>query len=430
MTSMNVERSQSLFNRARQIMPGGVNSPVRAFAGVGGTPRFMSKGQGAYLWDADGNQYIDMVMSWGPLIHGHAFPPILAAITEAAAQGTSFGASTEREVILAESIKRMIPSMEMMRFVSSGTEATMSAIRLARAFTQRDLIVKFAGNYHGHADMLLAQAGSGVLTLGLPASPGVPEASARSTLVLPYNDVPSLEHTFTNFGTEIAAVIVEPIAGNMGVVPPESGFLAAIRRLTERSGALFIADEVITGFRVGVGGAQQELDFIPDLTTLGKIIGGGLPVGVFGGRRDILEHVAPSGPVYQAGTLSGNPLAMAAGLAALQPLEDPDFYLRLSATTQHLAESLREMGQRAGLPIRVNAVTGMLTVFFTEQTVANLESAQTSDTERYACFFHAMLDQGVYLPPSQFEAWMVSPVHTPMILDRLLSAAWASMQIR
>jgi len=415
-------RSSELFERARRLMPGGVNSPVRAFAAVGGTPRFMARGAGCCLWDVDGAEYLDFVMSWGPLIHGHAFPLVLRAIEEAAAAGTSFGAPTEREVVLAETVIGAVPSIEMVRFVSSGTEATMSAIRLARGYTGRDRIIKFAGNYHGHADSLLAQAGSGSLTLGVPSGPGVPEAAARDTIVLPYNDVAALERAFEEV-EDIAAVIVEPIAGNMGVVPPTPGFLEAIRRLTSQSGALFICDEVITGFRLSLGGAQAVLDLDPDLTTLGKIIGGGLPVGAYGGRGDVMEHVAPVGPVYQAGTLSGNPLAMAAGSASLAPLRDPDFYDRLGRLTRRLADGLRAAARLAGAPVTVNDCTGMLTVFFTGEPVRTLEDAQRSDTALYAQFFRRMLAQGIYLPPSQFEAWMLSAAHSEEAIDRAIDAA-------
>ena len=420
--------STELFARARAVLPGGVNSPVRAFVAVGGTPRFMARGAGPYLWDVDGDMYVDYVMSWGPLIHGHAFEPIVRAIGKATAAGASFGAPTEREVVLAERVVAAVPSLEMVRFVSSGTEATMSAIRLARAATGRDLIVKFAGSYHGHADMLLAEAGSGSLTLGIPSSPGVPESVARSTVVAPYNDAPALERIFEERGREIAAVIVEPIAANMGVVPAVPGFLEAIRGLTAEAGALFICDEVITGFRVALGGAQEVLQLDPDITTLGKILGGGLPVGAYGGRRAIMEQVAPAGPVYQAGTLSGNPVTMAAGLASIEALGDPEFYRRLSDATRRLATSLEDMARRAGVPATVNACTGMLTLFFAPGPVRSLDQARASDTGRYARFFHVMLERGVYLPPSQFEAWMLSSAHSSVVIERTLGAAWEAFQ--
>lgn len=416
-------RSTELFARAVTVMPGGVNSPVRAFTAVGDAPRFMARGAGCRIWDADGNEYLDYVMSWGPLIHGHAFGPVVEAVAGAAASGTSFGAPTEREVLLAELVRDAVPSIEMVRFVSSGTEATMSAVRLARGYTGRDLIVKFAGNYHGHADMLLARAGSGSLTLGVPSSPGVPDGAARSTLVAPYNDIEALEALFSLHGNEIAAVIVEPIAGNMGVVEPDLDFLQAIRRTTTEYGALFIDDEVITGFRVALGGAQSWLGFEPDITTLGKIIGGGLPVGAYGGSRQIMEHMAPVGPIYQAGTLAGNPLAMAAGLASLQPLREPDFYQQLNRVTSRLKDGLEAAAARVGMAVTVNAVPGMLTVFFAPGQVRDLAGAETADTKMYARFFHAMLSRGVYLPPSQFEAWMVSSEHSIEVVDETLDVA-------
>ena len=421
-----VARSSQLFERARTVIPGGVNSPVRAFAAVGGVPRFMTRGLGCRIWDEDGNEYLDFVMSWGPLIHGHAFPPVIDALADAAADGTSFGAPTRREILLAERVVAAVPSMETVRFVSSGTEATMSAVRLARAVTGRDTIVKFAGNYHGHADMLLANAGSGSLTLGVPSSPGVPDGAAQSTLVVPYNDVDVLQTLFLERGCEIAAVIVEPIAGNMGVVAPAPGFLECIRRMTEDSDALFICDEVITGFRVRLGGAQELFGFDPDITTLGKIVGGGLPVGAYGGSRALMEHIAPAGPVYQAGTLSGNPLAMAAGLASIEPLEDRQFYARLEALTSHLKRGLEDAAEDAGARVTVNAVPGMLTVFFTPEPVRNLADAQKADVAAYATFFHAMLERGIYLPPSQFEAWMLSSSHDGSVLDEAIDAARAA----
>lgn len=423
-----IERSRALFARASKVLPGGVSSPVRAFSVVGGDPRFIARASGPYLWDVDGNRYTDFVMSWGPLIHGHTFAPVVEAIESAAAYGTSYGAPTESEVILAETLVNAIPSLEMVRFVSSGTEATMSAIRLARAYTGRDAIVKFAGNYHGHADSLLARAGSGSLTLGVPTSPGVPGGAAASTVVAEYNNIPELERLVAERGAEIAAVIVEPVAGNMGVVAPDPGFLQAIRRLTAESGALFLCDEVITGFRIAYGGAQSRYEITPDLTTLGKIVGAGLPVGVYGGRAEIMAQVAPAGPVYQAGTLSGNPLAMAAGIASLRPLREPRFYDHLDALTRQLASGLRRAAAQAGMAATVNAVTGMLTLFFAPGPVASLADAETANTKQFGRFFHAMLDRGVYLPPSQFEAWMLSSAHTPEIIERTVAIAADAME--
>jgi len=396
---------------------------VRAFAAVGGTPLFIERGDGAYIWDVDGNRYLDFVMSWGPLIHGHAFPPVVEQIQHAAARGTSFGAPTEQEVVLASIVTDALPSVEMVRFVSSGTEAAMSAIRLARGYTGRDLIVKFAGNYHGHADSLLARAGSGSLTLGVPTSPGVPDDAARTTLVATYNDVGGLEDLFARFGDRIAGVIVEPIAGNMGVIPPIRGFLESIQHLCAASGALFICDEVITGFRVAYGGAQSIFGVQPDLTVLGKIVGGGLPVGAYAGRRSIMERVSPSGPVYQAGTLSGNPLAMAAGIASIESLRRGNVYAELAQHTAALAAGLRAQALAAGIPVAVNAVTGMLTLFFSDEPVESLAQAEASSTDRYARFFHAMLDRGVYLPPSQFEAWMLSTCHGEPEIENAVKAA-------
>jgi glutamate-1-semialdehyde 2,1-aminomutase len=381
------------------------------------------------MWDVDDNEYIDFVMSWGPLIHGHAYAPVIDALNQAAASGTSFGAPTEREVLMSELVIEAVPSIEMVRFVNSGTEATMSAVRLARGVTGRDLIVKFAGNYHGHADMLLARAGSGSLTLGIPSSPGVPKGAAESTIVAPYNDVVALEAIFDVRGDEIAAVIVEPIAGNMGVVVPDGRFLHAIRRLTAKFDAVFICDEVITGFRVHFGGAQSLLGFDPDITTLGKIIGGGLPVGAYGGSRAIMEHVAPVGPIYQAGTLAGNPLAMAAGLASLAPLRDPEFHTRLTWMTDALKTGLEQAAESAGAPVCVNAAPGMLTVFFTPHPVRDLAGAEVSDARMYARFFHAMLERGIYLPPSQFEAWMLSAAHGEVEVEAAVQAAAESFAI-
>lgn len=416
-------RSEALYLAACRLMPGGVNSPVRAFAAVGGTPRFIERASGPYLWDVDGSRYVDYVMSWGPLINGHAFPPVIDAIRNVASKGTSFGAPSELEVRLADRIVRALPSVEMVRFVSSGTEAAMSAIRLARAFTGRDIILKFAGNYHGHADALLAQAGSGSLTLGVPTSPGVPAAAAASTSIAPYNDMPALSAVFERHGRDLAAVIVEPIAGNMGVVPPAPGFLEAIREGADSCGALVIFDEVITGFRVGPGGAQAVYGVMPDLTVLGKIIGGGLPVGAYGGRSDIMSQISPAGPVYQAGTLSGNPLAMAAGLANLGPLDDSRFHADLASRTHRLAAGLQQAARDNDVSFHVNACTGMLTAFFRAGPVSALADAQASDTRSYARFFQAMLDRGFYLPPSQFEAWMISAAHSDDVIEETIAAA-------
>jgi glutamate-1-semialdehyde 2,1-aminomutase len=420
--------SNELFARARGLIPGGVNSPVRAFAAVGATPRFIERGEGPYLVDVDGNRYIDYVMSWGPLIHGHAFPPVVEAIERTARLGTSFGAPSPLEVELAAAVTSAMPSVELIRFVSSGTEAAMSAIRVARAFTGRDLIVKFAGNYHGHSDMLLVDAGSGGLTLGIPSSPGVPAGATATTIVASYNDVAALEAIFGAHGRQIAAVIVEPIAGNMGVVVPDLGFLEAARRLTANAGGLLIADEVITGFRVAHGGAQALFDLQPDLTVLGKIIGGGLPVGAYGGREDIMRLVAPDGPVYQAGTLSGNPLAMAAGLAGLAPLNSPAFYERLSEATNRLAEGLAAVAGDANIRLTINRVTGLLTAFFSGGPVRTVTDAKASDAQAFAHFHAAMLRRGVYLPPSQYEAWMISSAHADEIIDQTLAAAADSLR--
>ncbi|EKP94897.1 glutamate-1-semialdehyde 2,1-aminomutase [Thermaerobacter subterraneus] len=415
-------RSRELWERARQLLPGGVSSPVRAFAAVGGTPRFIDRAKGPYVTDVDGIRYVDYVMAWGPLILGHAHPAVVQAVQRQAEQGTAYGAPTEVELALAEAITAAMPSMERVRFVNSGTEAAMSALRLARAFTGRDKIVKFAGCYHGHADSLLVEAGSGVLTLGLPGSPGVTAGAAADTWVLPYNDVAAVEELFARHGEEIAAVIVEPIAGNMGVVPPDPGFLPALRRLTREAGALLIFDEVITGFRVGLGGAQGLLGIVPDLTCLGKIIGGGLPVGAYGGRADIMERVAPAGPVYQAGTLSGNPLAMAAGLATLEVVSQPGTYERLERQAARLAEGLLAEARAQDVPYCVQRVGSMWTGFFHPGPLRNLEEVRRSDTAFYARYFHGMLREGVYLPPSAFEAAFVSLAHTDQDIEFTVEA--------
>ena len=420
---MKLDISQQLFERAQLSIPGGVNSPVRAWRGVGGSPRFIACGEGAHIFDADCNEYIDYIGSWGPLLLGHRHPEILDALQHALTLGTSFGAPTEQEIEMAETIRAMVPSMEMVRLVSSGTEATMSALRVARGFTNRDLTVKFEGCYHGHVDSLLVKAGSGVATLGLPDSPGVPKAFSDTTIAIPYNNVPALEETFRVHGTQIAAIIVEPVCGNMGCIPPDAGFLEALRRITQEYESLLIFDEVMTGFRVSSGGAQHLYNIKPDLTTLGKVIGGGLPIAAYGGRRDIMTYIAPSGPIYQAGTLSGNPLAVAAGLAMLRHIQaHPELYDRLNHVTGRLAACAPES-------ITVNRVGSMMTWFFTAANVNDYDSAKLSDTKRFAKFFHAMLDRGIYLPPSQFEAFFVSAAHTDADIERTLDAAKESFEI-
>jgi len=398
--------SEKLFARAQKHIPGGVNSPVRAFRGVGGAPLFIARGKGSRIYDVDGNQYIDYIGSWGPLLLGHAHPEILSAVSEALASGTSFGAPTEREIELAELIAQLVPSIEMVRLVNSGTEATMSAIRVARGFTGRDLIVKFEGCYHGHVDSLLVKAGSGVATLGLPDSPGVPKSFSDTTVALPFNSPEALDEAFRTHGDRIAAAIVEPVVGNMGCVPPAPGFLKKLRDVTSQHGALLILDEVMTGFRVALGGAQQLYGIRPDLTTLGKVIGGGLPIGAYGGRADIMSRVAPAGPIYQAGTLSGNPLAVAAGLAMLRHLEaHPETYQQLDAHTATVCAA-------APKGTTVNRVGAMFTIFFTGTPVTDYASAKKSDTKRFADFHRHLLEHGIYFPPSQFEAAFLSAAHT------------------
>jgi len=417
---MKISRSEDLFRRAVEKIPGGVNSPVRAFRSVGGQPVFIARGQGSHIWDADGNEYIDYVGSWGPLLLGHRHPEILAALEEALARGTSFGAPTEQEIELADAICDAVPSIEMVRLVNSGTEATMSAIRVARGFTGRDLIVKFEGCYHGHVDSLLVKAGSGMATLGIADTQGVPKAFCDTTIALPFNSPDALEQAFQAFGDRIAAVIVEPVVGNMGCVPPQPGYLQLLRAVTERYGALLILDEVMTGFRVAFRGAQQLYNVKPDLTTLGKVIGGGLPVGAYGGRKDIMSKVAPAGPVYQAGTLSGNPLAVAAGLAMLRHLKaHPEIYARLEANAAALCAA-------APPDVTVNRVGSMFTFFFSNQPVTDWESARLCDTARFGRFFRHMLAQGVYLAPSQFEAAFVSAAHTDDDIRRTIAAAQAA----
>jgi glutamate-1-semialdehyde 2,1-aminomutase len=416
------ERSRAVFEAALALMPGGVNSPVRSFRGVGGDPVVFASGSGSRLRDIDGNEYIDYCGSWGPLILGHAHPAVVEAVADAAARGLTFGAATEAEAELAALVCASVPSIEMVRFVSSGTEATMSALRTARAFCGRDKVLKFEGCYHGHADGLLVQAGSGVATLSLPDSAGVPASYARETLVAPYNDIAAVEALFRDHGAELAAVIIEPVAANMGVVPPAPGFLESLRRLCDQSGALLIFDEVITGFRAAIGGYQAVCGVVPDITCLGKIVGGGLPVGAYGGRRDVMSLVAPLGPVYQAGTLSGNPLAMAAGITTLKALAEPGFYDSLAAKTAWLADGIRQAAVRAGVPVQVQSLASMFTVFFAGAPVTDYASARRCDTARYGRFFHALLDAGVYLPPSQFEAAFVSAAHSDADLETTLAA--------
>jgi glutamate-1-semialdehyde 2,1-aminomutase len=421
--AMNREKSRAAFERARRSIPGGVNSPARAFGAVGGQPPFIDRGEGPYLYDVDGNRYIDYVGSWGPLILGHAHPEVVAAVEQALHKGASFGAPTEAESELAEMVIEAVPSVERVRMVSSGTEATMSAIRVARGFTRRDRIVKFAGCYHGHVDSLLVKAGSGAMTHGNPSSPGVPVGSTNDTLVVDFNDVAALETVFATFRDQIACVILEPVVGNMGVVLPEPGYLEAVGQLCRTNGTLLIFDEVMTGFRLAYGGAQARFGITPDLTTFGKIIGGGLPVGAYGGRADVMDVVSPVGPVYQAGTLSGNPLAMACGIATLKLLKRTNPYPRLESETTRLAQGLAAAATAAGVPHTVALIGSMFTLFFNPEPVVNQTVAARSDTQRFARYFWGLLELGVYLPCSQFEANFVSAAHVPEHIDQTLAAA-------
>jgi glutamate-1-semialdehyde 2,1-aminomutase len=421
--------SEKLFEQAKQLIPGGVNSPVRAFNGVGGNPRFIDHAKGAYLYDVDGQEYVDYIGSWGPMIVGHAHPDVVSAVQNAAAKGLSFGAPVAAETALAQKVRSLMPSMERVRFVSSGTEATMSAIRLARGFTGRDKILKFEGCYHGHADSLLVKAGSGALTLGVPSSAGVPANVAEHTLTCRFNDLASVEACFAQWKQEIACLIVEPVAGNMNCIPPAPGFLQGLRDLCTHYGSLLIFDEVMTGFRVALGGAQDFYNVAPDLTTLGKVIGGGMPVGAFGGRREVMEHIAPLGPVYQAGTLSGNPLAMAAGLATLEIVSRPGFHKQLDSYTQSLADGLAERAKQAGVALQTHHVGGMLGIFFSPRPVQYYEDVMACDVSSFRRFFHAMLDDGVYLPPSAYEAMFTSSAHGPRELDKTLAAAERSFHL-
>jgi glutamate-1-semialdehyde 2,1-aminomutase len=424
---MTHEKSQAAFDRAKRLMPGGVNSPARAFGGVGGEPIFFARGGGAYLFDIDGNRYIDYVGSWGPLILGHAHPQVIEAVQAAAGRGTSFGAPTEAESELCELIIEAVPSIEKVRLVSSGTEATMSAIRLARGFTGCDIIIKFAGNYHGHVDSLLVAAGSSAATLGAPNSPGVTAGTAKDTLVLQYNDIAGVEAAFKKHGSTIAAVIVEPVVGNMGVVAPTAGFLHSLRELTRQTGSLLIFDEVMTGFRVAYGGAQSLFGIQPDLTILGKIVGGGLPVGAYGGRAEIMDHVLPVGKVFQAGTLSGNPLATAAGIATLKILRDTNPYPRLEQLSARLAKGLDQAAAAAGVPHMVARIGSMMTLFFSSAPITDWPSASRCDTKQFAKYFWGLTGRGVYMPCSQFEALFVSAAHDESDIDATIAAARAAL---
>ena len=420
---MNRENSNKLFNMAINVIPGGVNSPVRACKSVGAEPVFIDHAEGCMIYDADGNGFIDYIGSWGPMILGHRHPAVIKAIASVLNRGTSFGAPTDLEIVLAEMVIDAVSSVDMVRMVNSGTEATMSAIRLARGVTGRDAIIKFDGCYHGHADTLLVEAGSGVATLGIPGSPGVPESFVAHTLSLPYNDIESVKKVMDEQGDKIACIIVEPIAGNMGLVRPVDGFLETLREVTEKSGSLLIFDEVMTGFRVAYGGAQSLYGILPDITCLGKIIGGGLPVGAYGGKREIMEHIAPHGPVYQAGTLSGNPVAMAAGIATLMQLKKPGFYENLDKKADLLATGLEKAAEKAGVNARVDRAGSMLGLFFTDRDVKNFEDAKTSDLDMFAAYYNGMLEKGIYLAPSQFEALFVSAAHETEHIDKTIEAA-------
>ena len=425
---MNTSRSAELFAQARQLIPGGVNSPVRACRAVGCDPLFVDKAKGCEITDVDGNTFIDLVSSWGPMILGHAHPEVVEAINKAAALGASFGAPSPLEVELAELVCAAVPSLDRVRFVNSGTEATMSAIRLARAHTGRDVVVKFDGCYHGHADSFLVKAGSGLITLGIPGSPGVPEDIVKNTISIPYNDIERFKETIRERGQDIACVIVEPVAGNMGVVLPEPGFLETLRAETSAQGIVLIFDEVITGFRLALGGAQERFGILPDLTCLGKIIGGGLPVGAYGGRKELMAQVAPDGPVYQAGTLSGNPLAMAAGIAMLKILNRAGFYSALEEKGDWFAAELQKIAKNTGVPIALNRIGSMMTCFFTKEEVRDYTSAMTADTDRYARHYRNMQVQGVWLAPSQFEAFFLSAAHEQVHLDKILGATAESFK--
>lgn len=420
---MNRENSNKLFNRAINVIPGGVNSPVRACKSVGSEPVFIDHAEGCMIYDADGNGFIDYIGSWGPMILGHRHSAVIKAIASVLNRGTSFGAPTDLEIVLAEMVIDAVSSVDMVRMVNSGTEATMSAIRLARGVTGRDAIIKFDGCYHGHADTLLVEAGSGVATLGIPGSPGVPESFVAHTLSLPYNDIESVKKVMDEQGDKIACIIVEPVAGNMGLVRPVDGFLETLREVTEKSGSILIFDEVMTGFRVAYGGAQSLYGILPDITCLGKIIGGGLPVGAYGGKREIMEHIAPHGPVYQAGTLSGNPVAMAAGIATLMQLKKPGFYENLDKKADLLATGLEKAAEKAGVKARVDRAGSMLGLFFTDRDVKNFEDAKTSDLDMFSAYYNGMLEKGIYLAPSQFEALFVSAAHEAEHIDKTIEAA-------
>jgi glutamate-1-semialdehyde 2,1-aminomutase len=422
---MNVRRSKELFEEAKKYIPGGVNSPVRAFKSVGDTPRFIAKAKGSHIWDVDGNEYIDYVCSWGPMILGHAHPSVVEGIKEQAEKGTSYGAPTELEVKLAKMIVEMVPSVEKVRMVNSGTEATMSAIRLARGYTGRNKVIKFEGGYHGHVDALLVKAGSGLTTFGVPTSPGIPEDFAKHTITVPFNDIDALKKVIDEVGNDVAAVIMEPVMANAGLIIPEDGYLEKVRELTAEKGIVLIFDEVITGFRLSPGGAQQYFNITPDLSCFGKIIGGGLPVGAFGGKKEIMDYLAPEGPVYQAGTLSGNPLAMIAGIKTLEELQKPGVYENLREKTNKLSEGLKEAAKKAGIYDKLcfKQIESISIVYFTNKDVKNYQDALTSNTEAYAVFFRKMLEQGVYLAPSQFEVAFMSTAHTEEDIEKTIKAA-------